>query len=139
VVERYFGESINPLEPDVDWDIEELLERSQEREQTRIEAELQQIDLLLEKRKEIHEESVEEVESKLEWYVDRLQQEYRLKADREKISELKAQIRSFYSELRDLEREKWLDIQELERERRQLERELEELSDQELMSELMDL
>jgi len=51
---------------------------------------------------------------------------------------LKSEIRRFYSELRDLERERWLDVQELERDRRRLERELEELSGQDLMRELLE-
>ena len=134
---EYF-ESVEPLEPEYDWDVEELLERSQEKERVRLEAELQRVEVLLREREDIHEESVEELESKLDWYVGRLEMEYRRSKNRERIAELKSEIRRFYSELRDLEREKWLDVQELERDRRRLERELEELSGQGLMRELLE-
>jgi len=67
-----------------------------------------------------------------------LEMEYRRSKNRERIAELKSEIRRFYSELRDLERERWLDVQELERDRRRLERELEELSGQDLMRELLE-
>ncbi len=134
---EYF-ESVEALEPEYDWDVEELLERSQERERFRLEAELQQVEVLLREREDIHEESVEELESKLDWYVERLELEYKRSKSRERIAELKSEIRRFYSELRDLERERWLDVQELERERRRLERELESLSGQELIGELLE-
>ncbi|ERG93130.1 MAG: hypothetical protein J07HQW1_03187, partial [Haloquadratum walsbyi J07HQW1] len=136
-VVEYF-ESVEALEPEYDWDVEELLERSQERERFRLEAELQQVEVLLREREDIHEESVEELESKLDWYVERLELEYKRSKNRERIAELKSEIRRFYSELRDLERERWLDVQELERERRRLERELESLSGQELIGELLE-
>jgi hypothetical protein len=136
-VVEYF-ESVEALEPEYDWDVEELLERSQERERFRLEAELQQVEVLLREREDIHEESVEELESKLDWYVERLELEYKRSKSRERIAELKSEIRRFYSELRDLERERWLDVQELERERRRLERELESLSGQELIGELLE-
>jgi len=136
-VVEYF-ESVEPLEPEYDWDVEELLERSQEKERVRLEAELQRVEVLLREREDIHEESVEELESKLDWYVGRLEMEYRRSKNRERIAELKSEIRRFYSELRDLEREKWLDVQELERDRRRLERELEELSGQDLMRALLE-
>ena len=134
---EYF-ESVEPLEPEYDWDVEELLERSQEKERVRLEAELQRVEVLLREREDIHEESVEELESKLDWYVGRLEMEYRRSKNRERIAELKSEIRRFYSELRDLKRERWLDVQELERDRRRLERELEELSGQDLMRELLE-
>ncbi len=134
---EYF-ESVEALEPEYDWDVEELLERSQERERFRLEAELRQVEVLLREREDIHEKSVEELESKLDWYVERLELEYKRSKNRERIVELKSEIRRFYSELRDLERERWLDVQELERERRRLERELEELSGQELIGELLE-
>ena len=134
---EYF-ESVEPLEPEYDWDVEELLERSQEKERVRLEAELQRVEVLLREREDIHEESVEELESKLDWYVGRLEMEYRRSKNRERIAELKSEIRRFYSELRDLERERWLDVQELERDRRRLERELEEFSGQDLMRELLE-
>jgi hypothetical protein len=136
-VVEYF-ESVEALEPEYDWDVEELLERSQERERFRLEAELRQVEVLLREREDIHEKSVEELESKLDWYVERLELEYKRSKNRERIVELKSEIRRFYSELRDLERERWLDVQELERERRRLERELEELSGQELIGELLE-
>jgi hypothetical protein len=136
-VVEYF-ESVEPLEPEYDWDVEELLERSSERERVRLEAELRQVEVLLREREDIHEESVEELESKLEWYVGRLEMEYKRSKDRERIAELKSEIRRFYSELRELERKRWLDVQELEKERRGLERELEGLSDQDLVSELLE-
>jgi len=137
-VVEYFGKDVlEPMEPEFEWDVEELLRRSLRREESRVEAELAEIERLLEGRERLHEENVEEVESKLEWYVDRLRQEYKRSKDRERISELKSEIRSFYAELRSLERERWLDVQELERERRGLERELEELSDQDMVRELL--
>ncbi|ERH00197.1 MAG: hypothetical protein J07HQX50_01357 [Haloquadratum sp. J07HQX50] len=84
---EYF-ESVEALEPEYDWDVEELLERSQERERFRLEAELQQVEVLLREREDIHEESVEELESKLEWYVERLELEYKRSKNRERIAEL---------------------------------------------------
>lgn len=135
---EYFGEDVlEPMEPEFEWDVEELLRRFLRREESRVEAELAEVERLLEGRERLHWENVEEVKSKLEWYVDRLRQEYKRSKDRERISELKSEIRSFYAELRSLERERWLDVQELERECRGLERELEELSDQDMVRELL--
>ncbi|WP_220132799.1 hypothetical protein [Halorhabdus salina] len=116
------------------FDIERFLEESQEREQQRLEEELERIDQQLEEREEIRDDVVVELESKLDWYVDRLKELYQRKFfnDKEKKEHLKAKIEEFYSELRQERRRAWRDKQELEKERRKLLRELNELDDQNL-------
>jgi len=118
---------LEPVEPELDLDLEALVRRSLGREESRVETELEEVERLLEDRRSIHEGSVSEVESRLEVYVDRLEQEYRLRGDSEKASELKSRVLEFYRRLRELERERWLDVQDLERQRRDLLRELERL------------
>lgn len=108
-----------------DFDVEEFLEESQKREQKLLEEELERIDDLLEEREIIHEDAVTELESKLDWYIERLEDLYRRGPDRDK-DELKQRIEEFYQEIREQQRKHWLDRQELEKERRKLEKELQE-------------
>ncbi len=72
---EYFDYSEDFLESGeaLDFDIESFLEESQELEQQRLEEELERIDQQLEQREEIYNETTRELESKLDWYVDRLQ------------------------------------------------------------------
>jgi len=107
------------------FDVEEFLEQSQNREQEHLERKLDRVDKLLEKRREIHEEAVNEIESKLDWYVERLEDLYRTGLGSNK-DELKQRIEQFYTELRELERKHWLDTQELELQREEIEKELQD-------------
>jgi len=107
------------------FDVEEFLERSQKREQKQIERKLDRVDKLLENREKIHEDAVTELESKLDWYIERLEDLYRrgLGGDKE---ELKQRIEQFYTELRELERKQWLDTKELQLQREEIEKELQD-------------
>ena len=113
---------------DWDLDIEEFLEQSQDLERGRLEEELQRIDQQLERREEIQSETVDELESEIEWYQERLIKQYKRNST-EQIEGLKQNIREFYRELREERRHSWRDRQQLEQERRDLFRELRELED----------
>ena len=110
---------------DTGFDVEEFLERSQRQEQRQIERKLDRVDKLLEEREEIHEEAVSELESKLDWYIERLEDLYRTGLSGDK-DELKQRIEQFYAELRELERKQWLDTRELELQREEIEKELQD-------------
>ena len=118
-----------------DFDIESFLEESQGLEQQRLEEDLESIDQQLEQRGEIYNEVTAELESKLEWYVDRLQElnQRPFSGDKEEEGKLKTKIEEFYSELRQERRSAWRDKQELEKERRELLRELDEIDELEWM------
>jgi ElaB/YqjD/DUF883 family membrane-anchored ribosome-binding protein len=91
----------------------------------------------LSEREEIHLNSVSELESKLDWYVERLEDLYRGigGAPEEEKQRLKSRIEEFYSELRKERRNQWRDKIELEAELREIERSLEEI-ESESISEL---
>ena len=113
---------------DWDLDIEEFLEQSQKLERGRLEEELQRIDQQLERREEIQSQTVDELESEIEWYEERLIKQYKRNST-EQIERLKQNIREFYRELREERHQSWRDRQQLEQERRDLFRELRELED----------
>jgi len=110
---------------DTGFDVEEFLRESEQRDRERLADELERIDDLLDERERIHEDAVSELESKLEWYIERLEDLNRRGIDRDQ-DELKQRIEEFYRDIREHERKQWLDRQELERERREVERELEQ-------------
>ena len=110
---------------DTVFDVEEFLQRSQKREQEQIERKLDRVDKLLEERERIHEDAVTELESKLDWYIERLEDLYRTGVGQGK-DELKQRIEQFYAELRELERKQWLDTRELELQREEIEKELQD-------------
>lgn len=91
-----------------------------------MEAELERIERQLEAREVIFESNREELESKLEWYLDRLENAYKTTGD---VEELKEKITEFYDLLREERVRHWRDRQELEKERRELLRELSELEE----------
>jgi len=74
---------------------------------------------------------VDELESTIEWYKERLMKQYKRNSTKQ-IEELKQNIRKFYRELREERRHNWRDQQQLEQERRDLLRELRELDDDDL-------
>lgn len=110
---------------DTDFDIEEFLEKSQRREQEQLQNKLDHVDKLLEERERIHEESKNELESKLDWYIERLEHLYRTGLSGDKDG-LKQRIEQLYKELREAERKQWLDTRELELQREEIEKELQE-------------
>ena len=119
-------------------DVEEFLEQSQQQERQKLEAELQRIGRQLDRRGELHEEAVGELESKLDWYSDRLEQLHNQfsgkHGEREK---LKDRIQEFYAELRREKRNNWRDRQELEQGRREILRELNEVEMDDVLSEFL--
>jgi trichohyalin len=125
----YFDYGLDP-ESDTGIDIEDVLEQSQESERDRLEKDLERVEELLEDRDRIHEEAIDELESKLDWYLDRLETLYqRPGREREKRDRLKRRIEKFYEEIREEKTRRWRDRQELEMERRELLRAIEELDD----------
>lgn len=81
---------------------------------------------------------MEELESKLDWYSDRLKQLYNQFSGKQgERQQLKDQIEGFYTELRREKRSQWRDRQELEQERREILRELTEIKMDDLLSELL--
>ena len=130
------------LEPEFNpdsFDVEEFLKRSQEREQRRIEKQLEEVEQELEERNQLHEELVSELEKKLDWYLERLKTLYQRPGSSESgdKNELKSRIKEFYREIRDEKQSHWRDRQELEMEKREICRELEELSSENKIMELL--
>jgi chromosome segregation ATPase len=118
---------------DLEFDVEDFLREEQESERERLEQELERVEDLLEEREEIHSDSVDELESKLDWYLDRLKDEYnRFSTDIEEVQQLKTKIDEFYSELRREKQQQWRDKIELEMELREVENALEEVEDDSL-------
>lgn len=117
---------MDPFDYDPDSvDIEDFLEQSVEIEHQRLEAELQQIDQQLAARDELRDQTVDDLETKLDWYVERLDLLYKRSqgkhGDRE---QLKTRIDSLYEALRTERRAHWRDRQDLLAKRRELQREL---------------
>jgi trichohyalin len=121
---EYFDYGTENLDPG--FDVEEFLEQSQRNQEQRLEQQLEQINKQLEERDRIFEENRNELESKLDWYLERLQEEYN-SVRPESVDELKGKIEEFYELLRVEKRRHWRDRQELEQERRKLLRELDEI------------
>ena len=114
---------------DQGFDVEEFLDESQELEEARLEDALEEVNKQLERRKELHEETVCELESKLEWYIDRLERLYKQSRGRGGRRErLKSKIEGFYEDIREENLRNWRDRQELERQRRELLQSLDEVS-----------
>ena len=91
----------------------------------------------LERRDEVHEEIVDELESKLDWYKDRLESLYKQSRGRNgEREQLKQRISSFYRQLREEKQQHWRGRQELEQERRDLLRELNENEETEFLENL---
>ena len=110
------------------FDVEEFLEKSQEQERQCLEKELDGIEEQLESREEIHQETLDELESKLNWYITRLNQLYKRGTGKQGERDRSKQvIDQLYKSIREEKRSNWLDQQELQSERRKVLRELEEL------------
>jgi len=108
------------------FDIEEFLRQSQEREKHRLEKELERIERQLEQRDRLYEETLDELESKLDWYIDRLELLYkRSPGETEEKQELKQEIKRLYREIRQEKRHRWRDKVDLEMELREVKKGLE--------------
>lgn len=126
------------ITPDQDFDVEQFLEHSQQQEQERLEDELERIQNQLEKRDRLHDETIDELESKLDWYVERLETLYkRMTGKQGKRDEVKTRIKEFYRQMRKEKRSHWRDQQELEKERREILRELDEIEEETLLSNIL--
>lgn len=126
------------ITPDQDFDVERFLEQSQQQEQERLEDELERIQNQLEKRDRLHDETIDELESKLDWYVERLETLYkRMTGKQGKRDEVKTRIKEFYRQMRKEKRSHWRDRQELEKQRREILRELDEIEGEALLSNIL--
>lgn len=113
-----------------DFDVEAFLEESQEREKQRLESELEEIERQLEERDQLHGEIVEELESKLDWYLERLERMYKqMRGSSGERERLKGKISSFYTRIQEEKQQHWQDKQELEHEKRQLLQSIDELEE----------
>lgn len=125
-VNNYDSDSRDGFDP---W---EFLRETQEEEQDRLEEELERIERQLDARETIREENVDELESKLAWYIDRLETLYN-RPGTDDPTELKDRITALYEEIRRERRRAWTDKQELARERRELLGELATLHDDRIL------
>lgn len=129
----YEGAAERILDGRRSWEInvEQLLEQSQAAKRERLAQELERLEGQLAEREAIHRTLVEELEGKVDWYVDQLRALYTgfSAVDEDRSDRLKQAIRSFYQELRQERRNHWQDRQQLEQERRDLLHELDELED----------
>lgn len=110
-------------------DVEDFLEKSQEDQKQRLESELESIEEELERRETIYDENMGELRSKLEWYIERLDQLYKRSIKKSERRKLKGKIEDLYSEIRSEKVDRWRDLQKLEKEKRDVLRELSELED----------
>lgn len=117
-------------EQDPGFDVEEFLEESEENQKQWLEDAVERIELQLEEREAIFDKNSTELESKLDWYLERLKSAYRMNRD---VEELKEKVDEFYELLREERVRHWRDSQELEKERRELLRELDELEDTDIL------
>jgi len=115
-------------------DLEELLEQSNEQERQRLDAELERIEQELSKRDTLRDQAIDDLESKVEWYGDRLAMLYKRSmgkhGERERV---KGRLESLYRALRDERRTHWRDRQELLATRRDIQRELDALDEFDLL------
>lgn len=112
------------------FDVDEFLEHSQIQERQRLEKESERIERQLDRRDQVHDEIVEELESQLDWYIDRLEKLYKQMRGKDGEREhLKSRIDEFYMELRKEKRDCWMDKVDLEKELREVKQELKELED----------
>ena len=117
----------------LDFDVEDFLEKSQEKQRERLEQELDRIEDQLEERRQIHEDTIDELESKRDWYIDRLETLYQRNVGKQgERGKLKTRIEELYTAIRTEKRSHWRDRQELERERREVLHSLAELADETL-------
>lgn len=132
------GSQFGPSPGELDFDVEDFLEESTDQEKNRLEEELERVEQQLEERDRIHSDAVNELESKVDWYTERLELLYQRSIGKHgERDRLKNRIEGFYRELRGEKREFWRDRQELEMERRELIRELDELDDSERLFDLI--
>jgi trichohyalin len=110
--------------PAESFDVEEFLRRSEENAEQRLEEELERIEKQLDDRQQLFEDAKDELESKIELYLERLETAYRTRGSPEELKQL---IDEVYQELRREKLKHWRDKQELETERREILREINEL------------
>jgi len=100
-------------QPDLGFDVEDFLRVSQQQQEDRLEEELERIEQQLEERQKIFEDHQKNLESKLDWCLDRLEKAYKTTGD---VEELKEKVTEFYELLREERLRHWRDKQELEQE-----------------------
>jgi DNA repair exonuclease SbcCD ATPase subunit len=111
-----------------DLDIERFLESAETQQVEWLEKEIQRIEQQVEKREELHQKIVDELEWSVEQYTNRLENLYQRKKGKRdgKRRQLKDRIEQFYEEIWEERRQHWRDTQELEEERRAILRELDQ-------------
>lgn len=119
--------------------VERFLQQSQRNEADRLERELDRIAAQLDRRDDLHDDIVDELEWDLERYTDELERLQKTNTGttdgtRER---LKDRIAAVKEALREERRQHWRDRQDLERERRAVLRDLAEVTD-ESISELLE-
>lgn len=134
---EYRGEAIQAWDG---VDVAALLEQAQTQQATWLRRELDRIHDQLEQRDVLHADLVDELEWKLDWYTDRLEELYsrgtgRRDGTRERLQN---RIEQFYQELREERRQHWQDRQRLEEERREILRELDEATSDYLVDGVLD-
>ena len=116
------------------WDdtVDQLLDQAQQHQRERLEQELERIADQLDRRSEIHDKIVDELEWKRQRYTDRLEELYRQGRGQHDGTRqrLKDRIEEFSQALREERREHWQDRQQLERERRDVLRELDKATNE---------
>lgn len=110
--------------------IDDLLSATREAERTRVESALAEVNEQLETRDAIHNNQQQDLERALEQYEDRLRQLIRQCASRDRQARQRTRIRELTQVLQQERRQQWRDRQDLLGERRDLQRELAELTDQ---------
>lgn len=137
----YFDEEDSSLFGESDEiDIEEFLQESNEKEKQRLKNELERIRVQLFNRAEIHERIIDNLNSKIEDFVGKLEELYSGFGTKEKnINRVIKKLYKAYSRIQNENRSYWQDKQDLEKEKREIIRELEELEDESLKKLLEDL
>lgn len=120
-------------------EVQAFLQYSVEEEQRRLELELERIYEQLDDRMEVHEETVDRIESKISEYVKDLDKELNrpFAGREEQREELREKIGSLYDDLSASRTRFWNDVQRLHREKREVLRKLDEAEGEEDLSDLL--
>ncbi|MFP9061717.1 hypothetical protein ACLI4R_14455 [Natrialbaceae archaeon A-chndr2] len=122
-----------------EFEIDRFLDRFQDNEIDRLQKKLDRIESQTEERERIHREAVDELETGLDQYIERLHLLYRQWSSRNRTKPVKDRITELYQKIRNEKRSSWKDKQKLEQERRALKQEIDEVLDSFSLAENIDL
>jgi len=122
------------------WDsIRDFLEQSDAKEKQRLQDELERIEDQIEHREELYQETIHRIKEQIDRYTGTLQTLYNrpFGGNPEAKEAIKETLAELYDDLQREKRQHWQDRQSLEQERREILRQLDELSDAASLADLL--